>query len=84
MIAEIDTIKDSCIDGVSTKIRLLLLKLLRLSVMYFLNMVLGRVSTRQAILELNKDLNDNMNKDDIYWVIFLNITKTFDSLDHTV
>ena len=40
------------------------------------------ISTQQAIFELNKDLNANLNRDDITGLIFLNTSKAFDSLDH--
>ena len=39
-------------------------------------------STQQAIFELNKDLNNILNKDEVAGVIFLDISKAFDSLDH--
>ena len=39
-------------------------------------------STQQAIFELYKDLNYNLNKDNIIGILFLDISKAFDSLDH--
>ena len=42
------------------------------------------MSTQQAIFELYKELNDNMNNDDISGLIFLDISKAFDSLDHVL
>ena len=39
-------------------------------------------STQQAIFELNKDINLSLNKGDIIGMLFLDISKAFDSLDH--
>ena len=41
-------------------------------------------STQQAVFELSKDLNGYMNRDDISGLIFLDISKAFDSLDHVL
>ena len=41
-------------------------------------------STQQAIFEPNKEVNRNLNNDDIIGLIFLDISKAFDSLDHTL
>ena len=39
-------------------------------------------STQQAVFELSKDVNISLNNDDIIGLLFLDISKAFDSLDH--
>ena len=39
-------------------------------------------STQQAIFELHKDLNLHLNNNEIIGLLFLDISKAFDSLDH--
>ena len=41
-------------------------------------------STQQAIFELDKDVNLYLNNDEIIGLLFLDISKAFDSLDHSI